>query len=440
MSTKTSTALNVARSANPFFADFQPQNSSVFSFFDDMTTTVNDQASRVKIRTGKISYTIIGYHRSPVTTDPLAMALVPGQTALDRLAACRLHLKRTVNLSSDVQNALSTQQASADPAGNAQPDPPIKLRTLCSGTFSNILYSCSDTQQVSPPMDTPGDNLQDAFIRSHPLSIGTNPIDALFGWLRAQPSSQNDTKSQLMRLQSFILDINDDLDSQLQAEDLLSTNNFLAHPGETTWHLQAPPGQGGKTPIELPQPIWDTVRALNANQRQLDGLIRERTSLQRQLFFCWWKYVADYGKPTNADLTSIQRDVKLTKEWLQVNKTLQGKVKTSIDTAKASLKQFELKAIVEPTFAIQRDPTLLLAGCKSKWPMKTGESLDIRLSGQEKSHNPFHVGFRSSGDPEMWTALKAKLEPKIAGNLVRAALNRDLVTGSKQRRPFPILL
>ena len=417
MSTKTSTALTVARSANPFFADFQPQNSSVFSFFDDMTTTLDHSPTRVKIRAAKISYTITGYHRSPATTDPLAMVLGPGQTALDRLAACRLHLNSTISLSSNDQTTLSTQQTNAGSAGNQQPEPPIKLRTLCSGTFSNIQYSCSDTHKVSPPMDTPGDDLQDAFIRSHPLSIGTNPIDALFGWLRAQPSSQDDAKSQLMRMQSFILDINDDLDSQLQAEDLLSTNNFLAHSGGTTWHLQAPPGQGSKTPIEIPQPIWDTVRALNADQRQLDGLNRERTSLQRQLFFCWWKYVADYGRPTNADLASTQRDVKLTKEKLQVNMKLQKEMKNRINIAKVSLKQFDLKAILEPNFAIQRDPTLLLAGCKSKWQMNNRDSLNVRVSGQENSADPLHVGDKppgGTGDPDMWRTLSAKLDPKIA--------------------------
>ena len=423
MSTKSSTALNVARSANPFFADFQPQNSSVFSFFDDMTTKLSNTSDRVKIRTGQVSYTVTGYHRSPTTTDPLALALVPGQTALDRLAACRLQLKSTVGLDpsvpggvADIPKLLSIPQPSANPAGSPLPDPAIKLRTLISGTFSNILYSCSDTQQVPQPMNSPGDDLQDAFIRSHPLSVGTNPVDALFGWLRAQPSSQDDVRSQLMRLQSFVLDVNDDLDSQLQAEDLLSTNNFLAQPGGTTWHLQAPPGQGGKTPIELPQPIWDSVRSLNLDQRLLDGLSREIASLQTQLFFCWWKYVADYGRPTNADLTSIQRDIKIIKGKIQANKSLQEATKVSIKTAKALLKNFELKAIVEPNFAIQRDPTLLLAGCKSKWPMNTGTSLDIRVSGQEQSAQPIYVGIKPawSADAEIWDALQAKLEPKIA--------------------------
>ena len=423
MSSKSSTALTVARSANPFFADFQPQNSSVFSFFDDMTTKLSDNSDRVKIRTGQVSYTIIGYHRSPTTTDPLAMALVPGQTALDRLAVCRLQLKSTVCLSpsvgngmTDISNLLSIPQASANPAGSPLPDPAIKLRTLISGTFSNILYNCSDPQQVPQPMVSPGDDLQDAFMRSHPLSVGTNPTDALFGWLRAQPSSQDEVRSQLMRLQSFVLDVNDDLDSQLQAEDLLSTNNFLAHPGGTTWHLQAPPGQGGKTPIELPQPIWDSVRSLNVDQRFLDGLGRENASLQTQLFFCWWKYVADQGRPTNADLTSIQREIEIIKGKIQANKSLQDATKISIKTAKASLKGFELKAIVEPSFAIQRDPTLLLAGCKSKWPINTGDSLDIRISGQEQSAHPIYVGPKPpySADAEMEAALQGKFEQIIS--------------------------
>ena len=47
------TGLTVARQSNPYFADYQPQNSSVFSFYDDLTLTNNGKVCRYT----KVNYT-----------------------------------------------------------------------------------------------------------------------------------------------------------------------------------------------------------------------------------------------------------------------------------------------------------------------------------------------------------------------------------------------
>jgi hypothetical protein len=68
--------LTVLRTANPYFADYQLHNSSVFSFYDDLTIKPGDHGFKsdnlLYITDGEISYTVIGYHSVP-SRDPLSI-------------------------------------------------------------------------------------------------------------------------------------------------------------------------------------------------------------------------------------------------------------------------------------------------------------------------------------------------------------------------------
>ena len=439
---KRSTTLTVARSTNPYFADFQPQNSSVFSFFDDLKTTVADPAPTGDgqfwppksidfwISNGAITYSIVGYHRTS-DFDPLAMPLMPNQSANDRLSVCRLSLKSTTGLSPNLVKALDTKLAPGGPA--------VQMRTLCSGTLANIKYSNSSNGafRAYPAMVTPGDDIQDAFIRSHPLSLGTNPIDALFGWLRSQPpSSGKDPQAALMRLQSYILDNNDDLDSQLQAEDLLSTNNFIRDKGGLTWHIDPLPGSGGQAPIQLPDATLDIVRTLNAAQRHSDALQRERQALQSQLFMCWWKYAADVGKSTRATLEVSQKEVVNIRTALSTNKSLMSKFATIIKQSKTNLSQFDLTELVEPVFAMQNDPTLLIAGAKNAF-QPNPDKLNVRIAGQEKPLYNYGQMQVNNGDRRVIDLLNSKLEATLSPTVWSLTQEAQFSHG---QQPLPFLV
>ena len=435
---KKSTTLTAARSTNPFFTDYQPQNSSVFSFFDDLTTTVPTQSfgptqtQTFKIDSASVSYSVVGYHRQTTTpTDPLAMPLVPGQSAIDRLSACRLQLKATTAVTADYQSALFTPQASPATTNGPLPDPPIKMQTLCSGSLQDILFSDSPSN-----MTTPADDIQKAFLNLHPLSVGTNPVDALFGWLRAQPStpSGSDPVSTLMRLQSFIVDVNEDLDSQLEAEDMLSTNNFMGSSGGTSWHLQP---AAGKEQVPIPLGVWDMVQSLNEAQKMLDSLRRERQNLQQQLYYVWWKFTADMGKTTKANLSSSQTALNDVRRSIGLNSGLQSDMTNSITKIKSALSQFQLKPIVEPNFYMQRDPTLLIAGAQSKFRVSSGDNLNVRLSGQEQWNMSGKVHgsdpWEGGGDATVQETL-SKLPDPLSGltwSLIQEALRlKDTRLGS----------
>ena len=65
----------------------------------------------------------------------------------------------------------------------------------------------------------------------------------------------DDIRKTLNRLQTLVLDINDDLDSQLQAEDLLATNNFLPASQGKLWHFSDDLGsKSSKEDLKLPTP------------------------------------------------------------------------------------------------------------------------------------------------------------------------------------------
>ncbi|KAG8526104.1 uncharacterized protein KY384_000097 [Bacidia gigantensis] len=93
----TTTSVTVSNSANPYFADYQPLNTSVFSFRDDLHVTLSD-GSLAYITQANISYTVLGYH-VPEENDPLYLnpTYVSDQTFQDRLNRCGLDLNGQIS-------------------------------------------------------------------------------------------------------------------------------------------------------------------------------------------------------------------------------------------------------------------------------------------------------------------------------------------------------
>lgn len=101
------------------------------------------------------------------------------------------------------------------------------------GQYSSIAWEQIEKYgtQTYLPLVWPADKIQSALVDAHPIAVGTNIVDALVAYINAQPSSistDSDLQVLLKRLSSFVVDLNtDSVDSQLEAEDLLSTNNFI---------------------------------------------------------------------------------------------------------------------------------------------------------------------------------------------------------------------
>ena len=385
--------ITVARSGNPYFADFQPHNSSVLSFFDDLSV----RGKNAVFSQGCVSYTIVGYHTQSVD-DPLSMDMNDdkGQTAQDRLDACSLSI--TNQLNADDTSWLKTPLASDTPT----------MRTLVYGSMLNLKWSNSNAEEpILPDYISPGDAIQKAFTDSHPVSVGTNPIDALFGWLRStdDTGAQNtdQIKQTLLKLQTLVLDYNDNVDSQLSAEDLLATNNFVPAAGGTSWHFQAADeSKDLKQPlIPTPQQIRD-LRQLNLLQARLNAILREQQRLKCELFCAWWTYVSDMTNPdtrttafsrATATVSSRQASIKANADYTNNNVGTIATLSAAIETQKARLGQ--LQTGQQPSFYTQRDPTLFIAGLQSQWPSDWDKPRTVRLHPEN-----FQGGGEAMGFPQ----------------------------------------
>ncbi|MCJ1404015.1 hypothetical protein MMC11_007239 [Xylographa trunciseda] len=383
------TTVTVSRAGNPYFPDYQPQNSSVFSFFDDLIIT-GPTGINAYYTQGDISYTVLGYH-TLAKNDPLNVDVnfVKDQTFADRLARCSLSLQNQLDakkLNSDDTTWLDVQ------AGGS----PMNMRTLNHGSLYGLPWSESPSEgPVVPNFKYPGDDVQQLFAKTHPVAVGTNPIDALFGWLRSTNDigglTTDQIRGDLLKVSTLILDVNDDVDSQLMAQDLLSTDNFVPRSSGTVWHFQAQEGLPDDTQPVVPSDAQAKgLRNLNAIQVQLNSILREQDRLKGELFAAWWTYVADKGNP-NIDSAQLKQRISFVVSALKIKIRANvddtnngvGLIKTLSDRINAKKGSLGLvQAGIEPNFHTQRDPTLFIAGLSSKWPTDWDQDLNIRLNPQ----------------------------------------------------------
>ena len=373
----TSTPITVSRAGNPYFADYQPQNGSVLSIFDDLSVVVNSH--RCQFAEVAVDYSVIGFHTDS-SVDPLHIDPALSQSPRDRLSACSLSVSSTGLEAND-----TVWLASALTSSMRQ-----NMRALLSGNFMKLQWNQYPGERAMPAgIKYPGDTIQTSFANSHPVAVGTNAIDALFGWLRSTASSDsfaNDAiRSNLNKIQTLVLDINDDIDSQLQSDDLLATNNFVPCDQGIFWHFE-------DSDSDQKLPTEDEIAALrdlNALQVQLNAMLRDQKRLKEKLFHTWWTYMATRGKSGRNLPTQESVSYQVWELYHSIQSNGDGAPGSDmaykmnqVENAKGDLK---LKAGIEPRFYTQRDPTVLVAGLSSKWPTPSADDkLPVRLDSQNK--------------------------------------------------------
>lgn len=401
------TPITVNQNGNPYFADYQPQNAGVFSFFDDLSVS-----GGYKFTNASISYSVIGYHDDELG-DPLNLDVYINQSPAEKLAACQMKLSDDAPLTADETKWLNLP-ITAQLQNN-------QMRALCHGSFYNIAWSIPSAGSAIPTtLQFPGDILQQAFSQSHPLSVGTNAIDALFGWLDSTTSTDgvgvSDLKRYLTKLQTLVLDMNDDIDSQLQAEDLLATNNFLPSPQGIIWHFKDKNTDTDSSKLTPSQEQAAALATMNDQQRVVNALLRRQASLQAQLYSTWFTYVADRNTGTVADqkqrVTLMTRLVSNLRTQYGNNATSIGKWQSIIKSAQDNIPgNAAVVAGTEPNFYMQRDPTLLIAGLSSKWPTDFNDDLQVRLQSQASTYIDAQGATQPLPDTPIGSTLAAKLPP-----------------------------
>ena len=250
-------------------------------------------------------------------------------------------------------------------------------------------------RQIQSNFVYPGDQIQQLFTNTHPVSVGTNPIDALFAWLKATNDTSGVTsdqiRSDLLKIQTLVMDSTDTVDNQLMASDLMSSDNFVPRIGGTTWHFKAPEGVPSDTQPTIPtEDQADGLRKLNALQLQLNSINREQDRLKASLFATYWTYITDKDNP-DVNATTLQQNtldainglktsIRNNYDDLNDGAGLITNLQNQIATLSASLGQ--VQAGTEANFYTQRDPTLFIAGLSSKWPADWDQPLNVRLNPQ----------------------------------------------------------
>lgn len=422
--TRTHIPLTVHRAANPYFGDYQPQNSSVFSLFDDMSFV--DSVGKGKFYSVSVSYTIVGYHPDPAT-DPLNAPFAADQTKYDRLDALSLRpMNDSTRTDLDRNNT---------------------MRTFCYGSMYNIhwekaLPSPDDATLFPKPwqhdISFPADEVQKEFLQSHPVSIGTNALDALFGWLGSIPDNVETSlppqdvvpaeliKKNIMKIRTLLQDLNDNLDAQLQAEDMLAMNNYVPSRSGSLWHLQS---QDDNSKNQLPSiETIELLRALNENQTRVNAYVRRLKRLQGELFNVWWRYACDRLKgdatiQAARKETALQAAAALTQQIRVTSNTI-PQLQSLIDGIKDNaLLKDQLKEGAELPFYIQRDPTLFVAGLRSAWPTNVDDTLPVRSESNTTSTSGNHTpGSVCSWDANYQYKLRAKLPSEIRASAERIFL------------------
>lgn len=376
--------LNLFNSSNQLFADYQPHNGNVFSMLDRFEYL--DSAGKEQcLEAANASYYVIGW-QPDIERD----LFVPptGQKSDDPSARpSQLQSLNMILEADDLTNAWSKDHSAA--------------RTLCHGAMYEVEWNA-----LKKPSKVPADQTCSHLMKASPIAVGTTPMDAIMAYVSGHSKSSvgdvHKLEMDLLKLQTLLLDRDEGVEPQRQAANVLSNFNFQRQDGGRKYFLSNP--QDGDNKTTKPEGTYEPTETelsnlslMNEKQRQIDTLSRLLRKRQWDLFALWWKLLID----VNAAATSGQY-----KKWREEITKHIGNIHRKIKAIENEVDKVELDSKIiqvgtsEP-FHQAGDPTVLLAGIQSGWPVDFLDPLKVRLRHQI-------IGARKDGKP---------VEPNLPENL-----------------------
>ncbi|KAA8897746.1 hypothetical protein FN846DRAFT_229229 [Sphaerosporella brunnea] len=373
--------LTVLSSSNQLFADYQPHNGNVFSICDNFAFKRSSGGETEYLSQAEASYFVFGWHSDEIK-DPLyysspGRATLPG--LLDRLRKNHIHLSNEISqslFSSTAGNGLDSAAEGSDANW-----------TLLWGAIHAVPWS------HEKPADIPAEKAAELFSdrENLPIAVGTGPLDALFTYLQSQEADEESVEDLILRIQTLLLNQDDGVDEQAQAEDLLRNTDYDRFEGGVNWHLAGDTadddddGDDTEPPLLPPEENLRILRQANAEQAKLDVLERTLPKKQWELFSVWWKFLRDRAAQRNKE--TIKAEVRQLRERLEKlfaptgDQSVGGALPANIlDLI------MKVKMPCEPgaagRFFQQRDPTLLIAGMESGWPAQHLEESKATMGAQ----------------------------------------------------------
>ncbi|KAI5777098.1 hypothetical protein EDC01DRAFT_714248 [Geopyxis carbonaria] len=344
-------AVNLLRAGNQLFADYQPHHANVFSIVDNFAYDGGFLDAAVA------SYCVVGWHAA-AAADPL-WRTGPRER---RLENAFMHLASGGGWLKDTAEA----------------------RTVCHGALYDVVWN-ADSKPASVPADTFAARLRDPEYPA--LSVGTTPMDAIVSYISARKTDGKEVselEERVLRIQGLLHARDDGVETGREAMDTVHNWNFSRSQGGKQWVLAAA-GSGGDEERELSA----RVRALNAVQMHLDAVDRAAVQYRWDMFALWWKKaggVAFAGGEAENVVQYTRRAAAVEEKVTQCvakHEELQRAIDATLEgPAGAGRLKDVVTAAAQAPFHRALDPTVLIGGIESGWPVDFLEPAKVRLPSQ----------------------------------------------------------
>ena len=373
-------SLSILDSSNHLFADYQPHNSNVFSMIDGFSYLDASHKTQY-ITSASASYFVLGYHVDP-TQDLFYMEqdVTTLGTRLDSLLM--------TPADANAQEFIDWSRKS------------VAARMVCHGTVYDVNWDA-----VNPPASMPAQDAADNLLLQQPVALGTSPLETLLAHIQAHVGNDTGDIKQLeediLAIQKLLIAQDEGVDSQMEAQDILTSNAYDRVGGGFRWHLTG--SKDGEVPSDDDIAI---LTKMNDTQLALDNAVRTVECLQWDLFSDWWKWVSasdqtpDLQAKISAEVTSISsRLATLIGSPSQPSVASITSWMTAISNYKLQLPNAESSA--NDAFYQQKDPTILVGGIQPGWQYDYLSKLLIRLEDETVT---------SSIDDPTWSTFQALVD------------------------------
>lgn len=365
--------ISLLRSGNQLFADFQMHNANVFSILDNFEYGDSEKPSYLDY--AKASYYVLGWH---------------WKEGVDPLWKSGATVAHGESLQSLFMTLRGTDEANPDPWMDAQ----SQLRIICHSCMYDVTWD-HENKPKSVPADGFNDRLRDQ--KQAAVAVGTTPMDALLAYCHARNDENGESKEvakleeDILALESLLQARDDGVEGQREAKDSVYNWSYTRSPGGTRYFFAEADGQADTDqPMEPEREAILKLRELNLTQSLLDSCNRAMLQYRWDMFSLWWKYASDLGQSDNqgndhneafkAEAGRISSHIS----GLQTRiGQLQTRVENLLHPTGASV---NLLATVEPSsepvFYSATDPTVLIGGIPSGWPLDYLDNIFIRAPYQ----------------------------------------------------------
>ncbi|KAI1819365.1 hypothetical protein F4861DRAFT_146670 [Xylaria intraflava] len=369
-STAEPPSISLLRSGNQLFADFQMHNSNVLSILDNFEYLDENNKTQY-LSHAKSSYYLLGWHWKD-GVDPLwnSTNANPHQASLDSL----------------FMKMQGATQSPDDWSGWLDEQSP--LRSFCHGAMYDVTWDV-DNKPATVPADKYNAHISDQTLAA--VSVGTTPMDALISYCHAR-KGQGDIdqiEEDIIALESLLHARDDGVEGQREAQDTVYNWAFNRSPGGSHYHFSGP-DDSGKQPVEPERPAVLKLRELNQTQSLLDGCNTAMKKYRWDMFSLWWKFMSDVGNGASDpddDVTGYKdkaEDLSKHISGLQNRMDdLQNKINSLLSPQDGSENLLATaKPASKPVFYRANDPTILIGGIPSGWPLDYLDKVAVRAPFQ----------------------------------------------------------